>query len=95
MDIVAIAVTALISTVVGAAVGAAVSSIKRAGQRHVDKTEAEKAEELAMKLGIRALLWRELKTIHADAVGNGGMDIEMRRHLEGVYSADHRPGGGG
>lgn len=95
MDITAICVTAFVSSVVGAVVGAVVSGIKKAGQTHNEKTEMEKAEEEAMRLGIRALLWREIKTIHSEAVTNGGLDIEARRHLEGVYVAYHGLGGNG
>lgn len=48
-----------------------------------------------MQDGMRALLWRELKNIHAEAVAQEGLDVEDRRHLENVYSAYHAIGGNG
>lgn len=78
------ALTAAVSAIVGAAVGALVSAI-------VNKLKSTKAFEA----GMRALLWRELKNIHEEAMKNGGMTIEDRRHLENVYSAYHAIGGNG
>ena len=81
-----IAVTAAITTVVGGIVGAVVSSLVAAF-----KTSAHKAsdEDRAMRSGMRALLWREIKNIHAEAMRNGGLTIADRRHLESVYGAYH------
>ena len=53
------------------------------------------AEASGMQEGMRALLWRELRNIHSDAVQRGGMEVEERRHLENVYSAYHNIGGNG
>ena len=81
-----IAVTAAITTVVGGVVGAVVSSLVAS-----IKTSARKAtdEDKAMHTGMRALLWREIKNVHAEAMRNGGMTIADRRHLESVYESYH------
>ena len=79
-----IALTATVSSVVGAVVGALVTAI-------ANKFKSSKAFEA----GMRALLWRELKNIHAESMENGGMSVEDRRHLENVYSAYHNIGGNG
>lgn len=81
-----IALTAAITTVVGGVVGAIVSSLVASV-----KTSAHKAtdEDKAMRDGMRALLWREIKNIHAEAMRNGGLTIADRRHLERVYGAYH------
>lgn len=76
------------SGVVGAIVATLVSLAK-------DKRRGVTEDARALKDGVRALLWRELKMLHAEAVSQGGMDIEQRRHLEGVYSAYHGLGGNG
>lgn len=86
--ILATALTASVSAIVGALVAALVS---RAGKAATDTVDEAKS----MQEGIRALLWRELKNIHAEASERGGMDIEERRHLENVYSAYHGIGGNG
>lgn len=89
MDLVmAAAVTACVSSVCGAAVGAAMSSAGR-------KAKAAAAESKGIEDGMRALLWRELRNIHAEALERGGMDVTDRRHLENVYSAYHNIGGNG
>lgn len=49
----------------------------------------------AMDDGLRALLWREIKEIHSEAINRGGMSIDDRRHLESVYAAYHGRGGNG
>jgi len=49
----------------------------------------------ALSQGMRALLWREIKTIHHDAMEKGGMTIDDREHLENVYTAYHAIGGNG
>ena len=83
-----IALTAAVSSIVGALVAAVVSRAGRFASHSAD-------EARGMQDGMRALLWRELRNIHADAVANGGMDLEERRHLENVYSAYHNIGGNG
>lgn len=83
-----IAITTLVSSLVGAAVSAALTRLKGAGKRAVDTDEA-------MKAGMRALLWRELQVIHAHAVEQGGLTVAERRHLESVYRAYHALGGNG
>ena len=82
------ALTAAVSALVGALVASLVSKAGKAATDTVD-------EARAMQDGMRALLWRELKNIHAEAVQHGGMDVEERRHLENVYSAYHGIGGNG
>lgn len=92
MDIVTVAVTACITSLIGAIVGAIVTTAtgaaKKAKQGHDDTNDA-------MLKGMRAMLWRELKNIHSDAKDVGGMDTEMRKHLEDVYEAYHAIGGNG
>lgn len=85
---VTIAVTALVSSLVGALVSSALTLLKGAGKRAVDTDEA-------MKAGMRALLWRELQNIHEGAMRDGGMSVAQRRHLESVYKAYHGLGGNG
>ena len=86
--IITAAVTACVSAVVGALVGAVVSGIGSKARETAD-------EDKGVKEGMRALLWRELRNIHAEAVERGGMDVADRRHLENVYSAYHNIGGNG
>ena len=90
-----VAVTAAVSGVVGAVVSALVAAIKTAGHKAVEWTEDERAADEAMKAGMRALLWRELKTLHEQAVDGGGLSVAQRRHLESVYGAYHGLGGNG
>lgn len=84
MDVASVAATATITAICGGIVGAIVSAlvagIKSAGRGAV-KTDK------AMKDGMSALLWRELKNIHETAVHHGGMTLEERRQLEYVYAA--------
>lgn len=82
------AITALISGIVGALVATGVSAIK-------DKARNDSESDKAMRDGMRALLWRELKNIHSEATAGGGMDTEERKHLESVYLAYHGIGGNG
>lgn len=95
IDATSVALTALVSGVVGAAVSALVAAVKLTGRKAVERTEKERAADEAMRSGMRALLWRELKDIHEQALDEGGMGTEQRRHLEGVYSAYHGLGGNG
>ncbi len=83
-----IALTAAISGIVGSIVSAITVSIKGAGKKVVDTDEA-------MKAGMRALLWRELQTIHEQAMEQGGLTVTQRRHLESVYKPYHGLGGNG
>lgn len=87
------------STLLTAAISAVVSSLvailKAGGKKAIERTEAEKASDEAMRAGMRALLWRELQTIHAHAMDQGGLTVAERRHLESVYSAYHALGGNG
>lgn len=87
-----IVLTTALTSAVSAIVGAIVASfVSKAGKAATDTVD----EARAMQEGMRALLWRELKNIHAEASERGGMDIEERRHLENVYSAYHGIGGNG
>lgn len=86
-----IAVTALVSSLVGAVV----SSLMAGGRKVVERSEADKAADEAMRAGMRALLWRELQVIHAAATDDKGMTVADRRHLESVYAAYHGNGGNG
>lgn len=86
--IITTAVTACVSSVVGALVGAAATGIGRKSRETAD-------ESRGMRDGMRVLLWRELRNIHAEATERGGMDVADRRHLESVYSAYHNIGGNG
>ncbi len=82
------AITSAVSGVVGAIVAAVVASVR---------TRSKKAmsEDQAMRSGMRALLWREIKNIHSEAVADGGMTPADRKHLESVYNAYHGIGGNG
>lgn len=84
MDAIAVAstaaLTALVGGVVGALTGGFIGGLSRTGRRHVE-------HEKAMHEGMSALLWREMKSIHANATKRGGMTWEERRQLEYVYSA--------
>lgn len=82
------AVTAAVSGVVGAVVAALVAAARTNTRKAVD-------ENKAMLAGMRALLWREIKNVHADAMADGGMTVEDRRHLENVYGAYHAIDGNG
>ena len=95
IDAASVALTALVSGVVGAVVSAVTAAARLTGKRVGERTEKERAADEAMRSGMRALLWRELKSIHEQAVDEGGMDTEQRRHLEGVYGAYHALGGNG
>lgn len=86
--IVSALVTAVVSSTVGALVGSIVSKARGAAAK-------SSAEDESMRLGMRALLWRELKDTHQRAVDAGGMPIDERRHLENVYGAYHGIGGNG
>lgn len=84
MDVVTIvsttALTALVGGVVGAATGGFIGGLSRTGHKHIE-------HEKAMHEGMSALLWREMKSIHANATKRGGMTWEERKQLEYVYSA--------
>lgn len=82
------ATTALVSGIVGALVATGVSAVK-------DKARHDSETDKAVINGMRALLWRELKNIHSEAIANGGMDTAERKHLESVYSAYHGIDGNG
>ena len=82
------AITSLVSGIVGAVVATLVSMAKDKKRGHDDNNEA-------MREGMRALLWREIKNIHSEAIANGGMDTEERKHLDSVYKAYHGIGGNG
>ena len=86
--IITTAITASVSALVGALVAALVSRAGKAASQSA-------AEASGMQEGMRALLWRELRNIHSDAVQRGGTAVEERRHLETVYSAYHNLGGSG
>lgn len=86
--IITTAVTALVSGVVGAIVATMVSAVKDKARDHSETDEA-------IKEGMRALLWRELKNFHDQAMTDGGLNTEDRHHLDSVYSAYHGMGGNG
>lgn len=90
-----VAVTAIVSGLVGSVVSALVAALKSQGRKTVERTEAEKATDEALRMGVRALLWRELKNIHEQAVRQGGLTVADRKHLENVYAAYHGLGGNG
>ena len=85
----------LLTAVISAVVSSLVAVLKAGGKKAIERTEAEKASDEAMRAGMRALLWRELQTIHAHAMDQGGLTVAERRHLESVYSAYHALGGNG
>ena len=96
MDLIyTVALTALVSGLVGSVVSGAVAAVESRGRRAAERSDDERAADEAMKAGVRALLWRELKNIHEQASRAGGMTVADRRHLEGVYSAYHGLGGNG
>lgn len=90
-----VAVTAVVSGLVGSVVSALVAAVKSQGRKAVERTEAEKDTDEAVRMGMRALLWRELKNIHEQAVRQGGLTVAERKHLESVYAAYHGLGGNG
>ena len=85
----------LLTAVISAVVSSLVAMLKAGGRKAIERTEAEKASDEAMRAGMRALLWRELQVIHATAMDKGGLAVPERRHLESVYSAYHGLGGNG
>ena len=87
--------TALISSVVGALVSSAFAYAKGIKGRLDARSEEDKATQQAMCQALRALLWRELQTIHTTSSDQGGLTVAQRRHLESVYSAYHTLGGNG
>lgn len=95
MDIEAVALAAFVSGLVGAIVSGFVAALKSQGKKAIEQSAEEKAALEAMRAGLRALLWRELKNIHDEAMRNGGLTVEQRRHLESVYAAYHALGGNG
>ena len=88
-------VTTAVAGIVSALVASAVAAAKAQSRKTLERTEQEKGMDEAMKAGVRALLWRELKTIHEQAMDEGGMTVVDRKHLEGVYGAYHGLGGNG
>lgn len=95
MDIEAVALTAFVSGLVGAVVSGLVAALKSQGKKAVERSEEERATDEAVKMGMRALLWRELKNIHEQAVKQHGLTVADRKHLENVYAAYHGLGGNG
>lgn len=95
MDIEAVALTAFVSGLVGAVVSGLVAALKSQSKKAVERSEEERATDEAVKMGMRALLWRELKNIHEQAVKQHGLTVADRKHLEGVYAAYHGLGGNG
>lgn len=95
MDIEAVALTAFVSGLVGAVVSGLVAALKSQGKKAVERSEEERATDEAVKMGMRALLWRELKNIHEQAIKQHGLTVADRKHLEGVYAAYHGLSGNG
>jgi hypothetical protein len=85
----------LLTAVISAVVSSLVAMVKAGGKKAIERTEAEKAADEAMRAGMRALLWRELQAVHAHAMDRGGVTVSERRHLESVYQAYHGLGGNG
>jgi hypothetical protein len=79
------AITTIVTGIISAVIGSVVSSLKL--QRKAIRQQSEAAQ--AIHIGLKELLWAELKKTHADAVKQGGLTIEDRQHLENVYSAYH------
>jgi len=92
VDVIQIAVTAAITSLMSGVVGAVVATVVSLAK---DKKRGVTEDAKAQREGVRALLWRELKTLRAEAIEQGGMNIEQRRHLERVYKAYHGLGGNG
>ena len=89
-------ITAALSATIGAIVSAVVVYPLKLASKHVaEKAETDRATDDAMRVGMRALLWRELQTIHDTGNTAGGLTISQRRHLENVYGAYHALGGNG
>lgn len=95
MDIEAVALTAFVSGLVGSVVSGLVAALKSQGKKAVERSEEERATDEAVKMGMRALLWRELKNIHEQAIKQHGLTVVDRKHLESVYAAYHGLGGNG
>lgn len=51
--------------------------------------------ERALEVGMRALLWGELRDIYNEGKGAGGLTADEKHHLEDVYNAYHGIGGNG
>lgn len=81
-------ITASISSIIGTVIATIITIIKTKSHGSIDNNRA-------IMCGISALLWRELKNLHAEAMINGGLDVEERRHLENVYKSYHCIGGNG
>lgn len=94
MDIEAVALTAFVSGLVGAVVSGLVAALKSQA-RGRRAFRGRTATDEAVKMGMRALLWRELKNIHEQAIKQHGLTVADRKHLEGVYAAYHGLGGNG
>lgn len=77
------AITSLTSGIVGAIVASVISVAKAKATNHADQSEA-------IREALGALLWREIKRIHTEAMKNNGISIEERRQLEHVFSAYSR-----
>lgn len=95
MDIEVVALTAFVSGLVGSVVSGLVAALKSQGKKAVERSEEERATDEAVKMGMRALLWRELKNIHEQAIKQHGLTVVDRKHLESVYAAYHGLGGNG
>ena len=74
-----VAVTAIVSGLVGSVVSSVVAALKSQGKKAVERSDAEKATDAAEKAGLRALLWRELKTIHEQAMEPQASRRRLRR----------------
>lgn len=81
-----------ITTIVASLASAFVAAVIASGSRRL-KNERSSFE--AMRNGMRALLWRELRTMHTQAREANGLTVAERQHLESVYDAYHAIGGNG
>lgn len=84
MDGIIIAIIAAVSSLISTVLTFLLQRIKNSN----DKQDA-------MAQGMRALLWREICTIHKECVSKGGITLDEREHLENVYQAYHAIGGNG
>lgn len=84
--------TTLLTTAASSLVSALVATLVSRAKSGVKEMEASSK---AQERGMRELLWGELKRMHSEAVEQGGLSIEDRRHLENTYAAYHGLGGNG
>lgn len=87
-EIVNTLITALISATVSVTVAFLFALAK-------DGLNSSTKRDRSLELGMRALLWGELRDIYNNGVATGGLSPDERHHLEDVYNAYHGIGGNG